>query len=311
MVEIFTIIAPVFAIMFLGYGLGKTSLFPDKSSDILITFVWYVAIPALMFRAIASADLPTASELLLVVAYYGSLLLLYAIALLVSKLLFKLTPAEQGIFALSSCFANGGFIGIPLMEGAFGDEGVRLLLVILSFHSLTLLTTTTLIVERALSVPGEGGVLRKTMRSIGQNPLLIALALGLTWSGLQLPFPNWLDKMLALPAASAPPVGLFAAGMALSNVKIAGDLKQALTAVGFKLLLLPVMVFVAVTYVIPLPPLWAGVAVLTSALPSGMVAYTFGSHYQTGARRAATTVMISTAVSVLTLSAALLFIRGG
>lgn len=310
MIDVFTIIAPVFAIMFLGFGLGKTSLFPDKSSDILITFVWYVAIPALMFRAIGSADLPTAAEFLLVIAYYGALLLLYLIAVLASKFLFRLSPAEQGIFALSSCFANGGFIGIPLMEGAFGMEGVRLLLVILSFHSLTLLTTTTLIVEKAMSVPGEGGVLKKTVRSIGQNPLLIALALGLTWSALALPFPEWLDKMLALPAASAPPVGLFAAGMALSNVKIAGDLRQALTAVGFKLLLLPLMVFVAVTYVIPLPPVWAGVAVLTSALPSGMVAYTFGSHYQTGARRAATTVMVSTGVSVVTLTVALLLVRG-
>lgn len=311
MIQIFTIVAPVFLIMTLGFWLGKTRLFPEKSSEILITFVWYVAIPALMFRAIASAELPHAEELFLVLGYYSSLALLYALAVMAARWLFKLNPAEQGVFALSSCFANGGFLGIPVMEGAYGAEGVRLLLVILSFHSLFLLTTTTVIVERAAKIPGEGGMIAKIISRLIHNPLLVALISGLTWSALDLPFPHWLDRVLALPAQSASPVGLFAAGMALSGVTIAGDLRHAGTAVVLKLLLLPALVYCVTSWLVPLPPMWVGVATLTAALPTGMVAYTFASQYGVGTRRAVTTVMISTALSALTLSSILAMLGVG
>ena len=311
MTGVFTIVAPVFLIMLLGVVLGRTRLFPERSSDILITFVWYVAIPALMFRSVAPATLPQPHELLLVVGYYSALLALYGLAVLVSKFMFRLTAAEQGVFALSSCFANGGFIGIPILEGAFGAEGVRLLLVILSFHSLTLLTITTVIAERANRRTGGSGVMKKTLASLGQNPLLLALVSGLSWSALGLPFPEWLDRVLALPAQSAAPTGLFAAGLAIANFRIAGSLEHALTAVALKLVLLPLAVLTTTHAVLGLPALWVGVATLTAALPTGMVAYTFGSQYGIGARRAATTVVISTAASVVTLTLFLLFLRVG
>ncbi len=309
--DVFLIIAPVFLIMLVGFGLGKTRLFPAGSSGILIAFVWYVAIPALMFRSVAPATLPQADELLLVLGYYSALLALYALAVLVSRFVFKLSAAEQGVFALSSCFANGGFIGIPILEGAFGTEGVRLLLVILSFHSLTLLTITTIIAERANRTPGGPGVMRKTVASLGQNPLLLALVSGLSWSALGLPFPEWLDRVLALPAQSAAPTGLFAAGVAIAGFKIAGDMKQAMIAVAFKLMLLPMLVFTMTYFVLSLPDLWVGVATLTAALPTGMVAYTFGEQYGIGSRRAATTVVVSTAGSLLTLSGLLVWLGTG
>lgn len=307
--DVFLIIGPVFLIMMLGFGFGKTKLFPPGSSSILIAFVWYVAIPALMFRSIAPATLPQADELLLVFGYYSALLLLYLLAVLISKFFFKLTAAEQGIFALSSCFANGGFIGIPILEGAYGSEGVRLLLVILSFHSLTLLTITTVIAERAAQRSrGGGSVFTKTIQSLGQNPLLLALVSGLSWSALGLPFPEWLDRVLALPAQSAAPTGLFAAGLAIAGFKIAGDIKQAAIAVAFKLALLPLMVFSTTNFLLELPELWVGVATLTAALPTGMVAYTFGEQYGVGSRRAATTVVIGTATSIVTLASLLIWL---
>lgn len=312
MADIFTIIAPVFLIMALGFFLGKTKLFPEGSSAILIAFVWYVAIPALMFRSLAPKDLPSADELVFVGAYYSCLYVVYTAGMLLTRRLFGFSPAEQGIFSLTSCFINGGFIGIPIMDGAFGAEGVRLLLVILSFHTLTLIPVTTFIIERAQKTGGEGpGLLHATFKSVRQNPILIALLLGLMWSGLSLPFPNWLDKVLELPANSAAPVGLFAAGLALSNVRIAGNLHHSMLSVTLKLLVMPALVFSVTRFGLGLKPIWVGVATLTAALPSGMVPYTLAMRYAVGARRTATAVLISTGLSVVTLSVVLYFLQNG
>lgn len=310
MADILTIIAPVFLLIILGYGLGRTRLFPEGSSAILIAFVWYIAIPALLFGSLAPRELPHASELVLVGAYYGSLAVLYGLAMLVARFVFRLTLAEQGIFALSACFANGGFVGIPIIEGAYGAEGVRMFLVLLSFHSLTLLPTTTIVMEHAKG-RGEAGshILVRTFMSIRHNPIILALVTGLTWSALSLPFPEWLERLVGLPAASASPVGLFAAGLALSRVQISGDLKQAAVAMVLKLLLLPVVVFAVAHFWLALPDMWVGVATLMAALPSGMIAYTFAMQHGIGSRRAATTVLISTGGSAVTLSVVLLALR--
>lgn len=313
MADTFTIIAPVFLIMMLGFGMGKTRLFPEGASSILITFVWYVAIPALMFRALAPKGLPSADELIFVGTYYGCLYFIYFLAVLLTRNFLKLTHAEQGAFAFVTCFGNGGFIGIPIMEGAYGEEGVRLLLVLLSFHTLTLIPLTTFIVERAQQSENgaSGSLLARTFDSVRQNPILIALVSGLIWSALQLPFPYWLDKVLELPANAAAPTGLFAAGLALSSVKIAGKLNHAMLSVFLKIVALPFVVFIVAHHILALKAIWVGVATLMAAMPSGMVAYSFATQYGVGARRAATAVLVSTGLSAITISIALTLLKSG
>ncbi len=311
MAEIFTIIAPVFIIMMLGFGLGKTKLFPEGSAPILISFVWYVAIPALLFRALAPKELPQASEMLLVLSYYGALYVVYMLAMLLTRLLFGLSTAEQGTFAFVTCFGNAGFIGIPIVEGVYGEEGVRLLLMLVSFHSLTLLPVTTVVVERALNQGNGTNILATTFKSVRQNPIIIALVAGLSWSALHIPVPIWLDKVLELPAVAAAPVGLFAVGLSLSRVQIAGNITHAVLAVALKLAVLPLAVFVTTYFLVGLPAMWCVVATLMAALPSGMIPYSFATKYGIGARRVATAVLISTAASAFTLSVVLFLIHAG
>jgi predicted permease len=307
--DILTIIAPVFMLMMLGYGLGRTHLFPEGSSNTLISFVWWVGIPALLFRSIATSELPSPIELSLVIGYYSALYIVYFIAFCTAWFIFKQTAAERGVFGLSTCFANGAFLGIPIIGGAYGEEGVRLLLVLLSFHTLTLIPITTFIVERAKSGGETTGLLSRTFASIRQNPILIALIVGLLWSALGLPVPEWLDRLLMFPAQAAAPVGLFAAGMALSYVKISGDIFQASTATFLKLLLLPVSVYIITDQLFNFPELWVGTATLMGALPTGMIAYSFADKQGVAPRRAATTVLLSTAFSILTLSSLLYLLQ--
>ncbi|UTW55612.1 AEC family transporter [Kordiimonas sp. SCSIO 12610] len=309
MIEILTIIAPVFMLMILGYALGRTSLFPEGSSHILITFVWWVGIPSLLFRAIASSELPSYSELTLVLGYYSALYLIYFSAFYIGKLIFTQSTAEAGVFGLSTCFANGAFIGIPIIDGAYGNEGVRMLLVLLSFHTLTLIPITTFIVERAKTKGNSTGLIVRTFASIRQNPILIALIIGLCWSAFHIPVPAWLDRFLAFPAQAAAPVGLFAAGMALSYVKISGDLAQATASTFLKLIMLPIGAYIITKQVLDLPDIWVGTATLMGALPTGMIAYSFADKQGVAPRRAATTVLLSTALSAFTLSFLLFVLR--
>jgi len=299
----FIIIAPVFAILILGYGLGRTKLFPENSDKAIITFVWYIAVPALLFRSMATNATPNSAELILILGYYSGLFFVYIIAMLVMGYVFKGPMDQRASFAFSCCFANGIFIGLPIIESMYGAEGVRLLLIILSVHAFSLISTSTLIVETSRQgIDCLHKVAMKTLATLLKNPILIALFVGLSWAGLALPFPELLDRMTAFPAAAAAPCGLFAAGMSLSNVKIAGDLKQAVTGSLIKLIILPIVIYGSTKYIFALPELWVGVASMLAAMPSGIIAYSFAVEYGAAPRRSASIVMISTGLGALSLS---------
>jgi predicted permease len=309
MADILSVIAPVFLLVTLGYALGRTRLFPEGSSEPLINFVWWVGIPALLFRSLSTSELPDKSEISIVFGYYGALYIVYLISYLVAWLFLKQNSQERGAFSLSACFGNAVFIGIPIIKSAFGDDGVRLALVIISFHTITLLPVTTFIVEQAKTDNNDTGLVKRIFTSFKQNPILIALATGLTWAFFGLPVPLWLDRFLALPAQAAAPVGLFATGMALSYVKISGDIIHASTATILKLTLLPVVIYLTTSYIFDLPAHWVGTATLMGALPTGMIAYSFAEQQRIAPRRAATTVLLSTALSVFSLSMVLYLLK--
>lgn len=212
------IIAPVFAMMGLGYGAGKTKFFPPEAVSALMRFVWYIAIPALMFRLIANATIPGADELVLAAGYYIGVFSVYFATVFIIGAVIKLPMAERSVMALAACFGNGGFIGIPVIEGLFGAEGLRLLLIIITFHSMTLVPITTIFIE---SDHADGrnpmDIMKKTADGLIHNPLLIALFAGLAFAISGLPMPDVVDRFLAMPAATAAPCGLFAAGATLSS----------------------------------------------------------------------------------------------
>ena len=307
MLEIFAILAPVFLLLMAGYGFGHTRLFNEKNASALIAFVWYVAIPALIFRFMAAQPLPL-DELWLIVSYYSAMYMIYGLTMLVGRFVFKQARDEQGMFAFASCFANAGFVGIPILDGAYGDEGVRLLLILLSFHSLTLLPITGMIVAHHRS--GEFS-LRGLLGTLKDNPIIMALLIGLGWSAIGLPYPIWLDRILALPAAAAAPVGLFAVGLSLTGVKLAGDLPQAGTGTLIKLLLMPFTAYLAGRFVFDLPPVWLGVVTLFAALPAGLVPYTFALRQNLAPRRVASMILLTVILAPFTLFATMWFLGVG
>ncbi len=306
------VIAPVFLLMALGWGLGRIGFFSQEVGRALIRYVWFIAIPALLISAIASRPLPTPEEFVLVGAYYLALFAVYGLVYLGIGRAFGLPAPERAILSLTACFANIGFIGIPVAQAVLGDEGLRLVLMLLSFHSLTLLPVTSILVARGRGGDAAGrGMLGSTYDILKQNPVMIALGVGLGWSGLGIPFPDLAARTLALPASSAAPVGLFAAGLALSTVKLDGDLWQAAMAAAVKLMLVPFAAWAVLRHLFEFPDLWVQVGTLLGALPIGMIAYSFAVELKVAPRRGASAVLISTTASVVTLSAVLFFIRTG
>ncbi len=309
MQPVFNIVLPVFGLILAGYGVARTSLLDDSGIKGLNNFVFFVAIPVLLFRSMSQLSVPDSIDPLMPVAYFSAAGIVFAGGLLVARKVFRLPLDEAAMMAMGCTYSNLLLLGIPLAFLTFGDEGLLAILLIISFHPLILITLTTVIIELARGKRRSGGrVLVTSLVALLRNPVLIGMAAGLLWGTTGLGLPKPLATMADLLKAAASPTALFAVGASLTRFTIKGDAAQSATMVLGKLFVLPVLVWVMCTQVFGVGPVWTAIATLAAAMPSGINTFLLASAYNTYLARSATAVLISTALSVLTVGALIAFL---
>ena len=89
---------------------------------------------------------------------------------------------------------------------------------------------------------------------------------------------------------------------------MSGSLGASSAICMMKTVIFPVGVWLVLRFVLELDSLWLSVAVVLAALPVGINTYLFSERYSTGVPLAAASTVVSTAVSMITISLALLLL---
>lgn len=296
------IIAPIFGLILCGYLVAKSPIL-DKAAIVGINnFVYYVAIPCLLFRSMAKGVSLDVLDPQIDFAYFGGCFLLFVVAMFGGKFIFRLSLVEQAVFAMGTIFSNTVMLGIPLIYMAYGDEGLLAIMLIIAFHSAILIPLATIIIEVGNSRGGVGEILLSTVKALATNPVILGLLVGLFWGLAALPVPEIADRFIGLLAGAAAPCALFALGAAISEYKVAGDLRESLVIVFVKLVIHPIIVWLLAQYVFEMSPVFVAVATITAALPVGANVYILAQKYEIYVARSASSVLISTAISVLSVA---------
>ena len=319
MTAVLDVIAPVILMVLAGWGIGRTPLLSAEGLRGFNNITFYILFPALLFRSMAKVRIE-ALDLSILVAFFGGALLLYAVMLLFGRLVLGMRLADQAMLALSTTFSNGVGVGIPLVSLAFGEAGLVPLLMIISIHSLIMLTLTCFLIELGQQggrTPyGIAGRLGAAAVTMFKHPVLPAIFAGLVWGELTAHIPGVslpivVDRALALLALAAAPCGLIMLGASLAHVGFRGHWQQGLIAATGKLLVLPLVVYAAGHWVFQLEPLWLTIATLDACMPAGANVYLIAQRYAVGVGRATNAVVLSTVGSVVTVSAALILLGDG
>lgn len=297
------IIVPVFGLVGFGYAAVRLGLFDQGYVRALSTFAFTFAIPALLFRSMAQMDLAGSVAWPFLLSYYIAAVTMFAVGTLVSLWLFRRTLAESGIGGLCSSYSNAVLLGIPLLLTAFGERASLPVFLMVAFHSALMFPLVTVVVEIGR---GQGARLREipvaTVRGLARNPILWGLGLGLLWNATGWPLPQTVESLLKTLGQAAVPVALFAMGASLVGYRMGRLPLEPLSLSALKLLAMPGLVFLLGSYVFALDPLWLEVAVIMAALPAGVNVYVLGQQYDANGEGAAATVLLSTALSLVTVS---------
>lgn len=295
---------PIFSIMVIGFAAGKRGLLNSASTSALNRYVFLFALPAAMFAFTARADFSEIVNPPFIGAYLLGSLGTVLLALLVAALVFRLGREEVAFHGALATYSNSGYMGIPIFLTAFGPENI-LPAVIANLIGPMLAMALIMLTLEAMRHPDAS--IRDHVRDIGRvivgNPVILASIAGIGFSLFSIPLPVPVGNLLDLLASSAGPTALFAMGLSLVDHPILGDLAEIGWQTFLKLLIHPLLVYLSVTYVFTLDLFWAASAIILAALPTGSSIFIVAQQYEVAPRRASAIVAVSTAFSVLTLSA--------
>ena len=300
MLPIFLKTLPFFALIGLGFWAGRSKFFSAEATAYLTKFVFYFALSAMLFRFSANLSLAEVWDTRLIVAYLWGTSFVYGIATLVGFLR-GLDVPTTAIEAQCAVIGNAGFLGVPMLALLLGPEAIPPVLMALA---VDLIVFSSLIVI-LITVARDGQASLRIFRSIAiglvKNPMIVAITLGFVWSGLAIPIPEPMNEFLAILGGAATPGALFAIGASLAltspdKLHIAGWLTFC------KLVLHPLFVGFAALFLFGVDPFKAGVVIAVAALPVAGNVYMLAQHYGIAPTRVSTAILMSTAISIVTVS---------
>ncbi|MCW9040268.1 MAG: AEC family transporter, partial [Rhodospirillales bacterium] len=257
-----TIILPVFAMVVAGYWAARRGLITQAGVGGLTAFIYYVAMPALLFRSMAQGIPWGTLNPGILYAYYGGCFLVFLAAWAAGRLFPAVTDSERPIMAMGAIYSNLGLIGIPLILMGFGEQGLIPLMMVISIHALILVPIVTILVELTASEAGGNersgrarwiDPIRSSLRATARNPLIIALIAGevVALSGITLPRP--IDTVTAMLRDAAAPAALFTLGATLAGFRLGERIAEPAIISGLKLVALPFVVWVLADRVFGVP----------------------------------------------------------
>lgn len=309
---ILDIVLPLFGLILCGFALGRPPLFGRDATRALTTFVFHIALPALLFRSMAQAGLPSRQDLAILETYYAGLLLVGTATVLGARLLLRESLTAAAVLGIGATFSNTIQIGIPLVLAAFGPQGLTQLLLIVTVHAAVLISAYTILVEmdRAGGTGRPAAVLVSTLSSVARNPIVLSVLAGLGWAATGLDLPGPVDRFIAMLGAAGVPCALFSLGMGLVGIRVADVVGPSLLVIALKLLVLPVVVWTLGRFAFDLAPLPLAVATVCATLPCGANAFIFAQRYQTHVAGTASAILISTGLSMLTTGLVVFWFTG-
>jgi malonate transporter len=293
--------------MVTGYLAGRSKLLSTAASEVLSRFVFTIALPALIFASLSSITIAEFFNWRYIGALGGGMLAMFCIGMTVARYLFPGSLTAISLHGLTAMYSSTAYIGLPLILTVFGDAA-RVPGIIGAI--ITGLVFAPLAIVLAEFDKNRGGSFRiwPPLFTVFTRPPIIATVAGLSVAaaGIDLPLP--ITTFFELLGGAFVPCALFAAGLFIAGCSVRGATAEISWLVCAKLVLHPLITWWLAYRVFELEGILPAVAVVQAALPSGVPVFVLAQQYKTFVTRSSAAIVISTAISVVTLSALFLFL---
>ncbi len=299
-----SIIAPVFGLIALGFICGRYKLLPESAASGISEFAFRLAIPALLFRTVATAKFEDVSIWSVWLSFYGAVFITWLLATVMTWRPLNRPAQDAPAISMSTTFGNTVMLGLPLCISTFGNESAATLALVFSIHAPTIWLLGSIHVAVTDRQPNQTPLklLKELANELAHNPIVVGIAIGALWRLTGQDLPDTIDQMSKMLSGAGVPCALIALGLSLVNFTLKGQIPTLAVITGLKLVFMPIVAWFLATHIMNLPPLSAGVITLLAATPNGVNGYLFAQRYQRAVNSASGAVAMGTMLSVITLT---------
>jgi len=291
-------IFPIFAIMLVGIVFAKIGLFDIAAAQAINKFVFFAAVPALLFSLLSGAAFGIVDWRLLGL-YFLSEIVIFTTGAMVARLLFKCEPGEALLLGMASCFVNHVFFILPIAHIIYGELADVSVTAIIVMDTILIFAGTIIGLEIASSREQS---LWKIMGIFIRNPVLMAIFTGLLMNILGVGVHEGISTFTSFVGSAAAPAALFSLGIILASTRGAVLDLAAITVVGLKVLVHPLIAWLFFTSFVDFNQLWRDPAMLVAAGPCGAMPFVLAVQYKIRAQSIGMAIIFSTVACLFTLS---------
>lgn len=210
-------ILPIFLVIGIGVGAQKTGFLPREFQGPGNRLAFFIAIPAMLFRAIATTPLKESIYPAAIIICLVALALVWGATALLGILLYKgRRGSSQATWIQGATHGNQGILGLAVVvyglgPAATGVAGLITAVIIVGQNILSVFTLTRW---------GVGDRRQASLLSqILGNPIIISSLAGLLFALSPLTLPDFIDRTLQILGGMGLPLALMMIGATLAETR--------------------------------------------------------------------------------------------
>ena len=224
---------PIFLMMLLGMLFRKLGWMDEVFAAKMNKFVFLVPLPVLLFEQLATVDFSEVWDIKFILFCFVVTAISITISTVIS-LLWK-DRSIKGEFIQATYRSSAALLGIAFIQNIYGTAGMAPLMIIGSVPLYNIMAVVVLSFFKPGNNSFDKELVKKTLKGIVTNPIIIGIVAGFVWSALKLPMPLILHKTVSSIGATATPMGLMSMGATFEMKKATSKMKPTLVAVFMKL----------------------------------------------------------------------------
>lgn len=299
---------PVALIILLGFLAGERGKLSHSDSLLISRLVLNWIFPALLLLGMASTPRAQLFDFRFIAATFIAIMGMYAVAFAIGW--YRHRDLKSATLKGLVCgYPDAAFMGIPILQSMFGPNSLYPVLVLNVIASLVMIPLTTMLLAIASGTSSGAKAFLSSISEAVRRPLMWAPAIGIFVSLLGTKLPAELEDALNLLGKATPGVSLLCLGLILSAVKLKLS-RDVWGNLGLKLLFHPALM-IGAALICSVRGLYTQQMILLCALPSATISAMFADQADAYRSEAATSVLASTVLSLLTFSAAIYLVNRG
>jgi len=308
----FIIVAPIFMVIMIGYLFGRKYAQSTAADKLINDYVLYVALPALLFLAIARADSSDLNQPGFIFATLSGIVVVYIIASFIAKAQ-RIDLPQSAILSMGASYGTTGYMGVPILLAVFGESAALPAAIATILHNIPAMMAV--IISHDLCSATANGTrlsarqsLFKALRVTLTNPLTLSVIAGMIFVIFDLPLPTFLVSFCHFLGNAAGPTALFALGLGLARCHLWQQINPGVLRLIAPMVLLKLMIQPAITLLVAMlvfglrsDNIWLIAAVVMAAQPIGAGVYVFASKYGSNQQVVSLAIIISLLMALFTL----------